>query len=146
MNGKPGNRKAEQTKGERPAISASEIEKITAHPCAERATQTEADLKKPEDEADLAAGKDVGNHRAVGRIAGGVANGIKHRGKINEPDGRSPGNCDEAAQSRWSQQNRHCIGMVSSKLVGDQSPDNRAADSDESDQSGDKGSQQLVKP
>jgi hypothetical protein len=29
-----------------------------------------------------------------------VANGIKYRGKINEPHGRSPGHCDEAAQSR----------------------------------------------
>src|SRR5262249_38406374 len=100
MNGEPGNRKAEQTEGERPAISASEIEKITAHPCAERATQTEADLKKPEDEADLAAGKDIVNHRVVCWIAGDEANRIKHCGKINEPYGRSPGNCDEAAQSR----------------------------------------------
>ena len=100
MNGEAGNDEAEQAKGKGPAIGSGEIEKIAADPGAERATQTEADLKKTEDEADLAAGKDIGNHGAVGRIAGAVANGIKHCGKINEPHGRSPGHCDEAAQSR----------------------------------------------
>src|SRR5262245_31860930 len=100
MNGEPRNHKAEQAEGERPAVSTGEIEKITADPGAERATQPKADLKKPEDEADLAAGKNVGNHCAVGWIAGAVANRIEHCGKINEPHGRSSGNCDEAAQSR----------------------------------------------
>src|SRR5215468_9771237 len=85
---------------EKGQLTVSEIEKITAHPCAERATQTKADLKKPEDEADLAAGNTVGPHCAVSWIAGAVANGIEHCSKINEPHGRSPGNCDEAAQSR----------------------------------------------
>ena len=42
-------------------------------------------------------------------------------------------------------QNRNRIRTVSSELVGDESPERRAADSDESDQSGDKGSHQLVK-
>src|SRR5215471_7761064 len=85
MDGEPGNRKAEQTKGERPAISASEIEKIAAHPCAERATQTEADLEKAEDLANFAAGKNIGDHRTVNWRSSAVSDGVKHGGKINRP-------------------------------------------------------------
>ena len=83
MNGEPGNDEAKQTKRKRPAVGSGEIEKIAAAPGTERAPQTEADLQKTEDQADLMPGKNIGDHGTVDWSSGAVSNGVKHGGKIN---------------------------------------------------------------
>src|SRR2546427_11703264 len=122
MNGEPGNREAEKKKRKVPCVRPGNEKKKTADPCAERATQTEADLQQTEDKTDFASGKNVRNHRSIDRIAGAVADQIKHGGKINKPHGRTHRDRDQKTQAHQRDEYRRIIGSTSPKFIGDESP------------------------
>src|SRR6266576_6393413 len=144
MNGEPGNREAEQAKRKGPCVRSSDVKEKTTDPCAERATQTETDLQQTEDKTDFGSGKNVGNHRSIDRIAGAVADRIKHGGKINKPHGRTHRDRDQKTQAHQGDEYCRIIGSASPNFIGDESPQNCAADADKADEPKDEGGQELV--
>src|SRR5436190_17094095 len=144
MKGDSGNREAEQAKRKGPCVRSGDVKEKTTDPCAERATQTEADLQQTEDKTDFASGKNVRNHRSIDRIAGAVADRIKHGGKINKPHGRTHRDRDQKTQAHQGDEYCSIIGSASPNFIGDESPQNCAADADKADEPKDEGGQELV--
>src|SRR5207237_8377077 len=130
MNGEPGNREAEQAKRKGPCVRSSDVKEKTTDPCAERATQTETDLQQTEDKTDFGSGKNVGNHRSIDRIAGAVADRIKHSGKINKPHGRTHRDRDQKTQAHQRDEDRRITRSDSPNVIGAASPHNRPAATD----------------
>src|ERR1043166_6893590 len=69
-NRQTGNDETDQAHGERPGVGTGGIEEKNADPRAKGAADAETDFQKAEDEADLMAGKNIADDRAVGRISG----------------------------------------------------------------------------
>src|SRR5207237_4366124 len=141
MNGEPGNREAEQAKRKGPRVRSGDVKEKTADPCAERATQTEADLQQTEDKTDFASGKNVRNHRSIDRIAGAVADRIKHGGKINKPHGRTHRDRDQKTQAHQRDEYCRIIRSASPNFIRDETPQNCGPDAARADKRNNEASQ-----